>query len=254
MVDENEFFREATLKICSSLEIEKALWKVLLYLRQFIPANALFLNVYDPGLGVIELITGAGDQVKHIPFPLRIPMSPMAKKIIDDELANPVRIPQVRMFDRLSDNELSKPFVEFFNIPEASALVLMLKLEEKVLGSVVMLNEGGEKFTQDQAELMSLLNEPFAIALSNYLQHREVSQLKDLMAEENRYLHEEIKGQAGDEIVGAGFGLKQVMDMVRQVAPLASPVLLLGETGAGKEIIATAIHNLSPGKTPLLSK
>ncbi len=61
MVDENEFFREATLKICSSLEIEKALWKILIYLRQFISVDALFLNVYDPGLGVIELITWAGE-------------------------------------------------------------------------------------------------------------------------------------------------------------------------------------------------
>jgi transcriptional regulator with GAF, ATPase, and Fis domain len=107
---------------------------------------------------------------------------------------------------------------------------------------------GGERFTQAQADLMSLLNEPFAVAVSNYLQHREVLQLKDLIAEENRYLHDEIKGQVGDEIVGASFGLKQVMDMVRQVAPLASPVLLLGETGTGKEVIGTAIHNLSPRK------
>ncbi|HSR13592.1 MAG TPA: sigma 54-interacting transcriptional regulator, partial [Thermodesulfobacteriota bacterium] len=91
-------------------------------------------------------------------------------------------------------------------------------------------------------------------ALSNYLQHREVLQLKDLMAEENRYLHEEIKGLVGDEIVGASFGLKQVMEMVGQVAPLSSPVLLLGETGTGKEVIATAIHNASPRKNAPLVK
>ncbi|MFZ2656238.1 MAG: sigma 54-interacting transcriptional regulator, partial [Victivallales bacterium] len=52
--------------------------------------------------------------------------------------------------------------------------------------------------------------------------------------------------QTGDEIVGAHFGLRQVMEMVGLVASLASPVLLLGETGAGKEVIATAIHHLSP--------
>jgi len=49
----------------------------------------------------------------------------------------------------------------------------------------------------------------------------------------------------GEEIIGADFGLRGVMEMVRQVAPLPSPVLLLGETGTGKEIIASAIHNLS---------
>jgi transcriptional regulator with PAS, ATPase and Fis domain len=55
-----------------------------------------------------------------------------------------------------------------------------------------------------------------------------------------------LRQQIGEEIVGANFGLKHVMEMVRQVAPLTSPVLLLGETGSGKEVIANAIHNLSP--------
>ncbi len=248
MVVENEFFREATLKICGSLEIEKALTKVLLYLRQFMPADALCLNVYDPALGVIEMITGAGDFVRNIPFPFQMPLSQAQKRIIGDEEINPGTIPQVDRMDRLSDNELARPFGEFFNIPKASALILRLELEGRWIGILGVLNLEGEKFTQAQADLMSLLNEPFAIAVSNYLRHREVLQLKDLVSEENRYLHEEIKGQVGDEIVGAGFGLKQVMDMVRQVAPLASPVLLLGETGTGKEVIATAIHNLSPRK------
>jgi hypothetical protein len=90
MVEENQFFREATLKICGSLEIEKALTKVLLYLRQFMPADGLCLNVYDPALGVIELVTGAGDFVRNIPFPFRMPLSQAEKKIIEDG-----RIPQV---------------------------------------------------------------------------------------------------------------------------------------------------------------
>jgi len=248
MVDENEFFREATLRICSSLEIEKALWNCLTYLQDFIPAETILMNVYDPGLGVIEIVAGAGGQVRNIPFPFRMPMSHAARKIIDAVRANPDGVSQVTTVDRLADFELSKPFVKNFNIPDASALVLRLKLEGRFLGGIVAANRGQEKFTQDHARLLSLLNEPFAIALSNYLRYREVLQLKDLIADENRYLHDEIRGQVGDEIVGAGFGLRHVMDMVRQVAPLSSPVLLLGETGTGKEVIATAIHNLSPRK------
>jgi transcriptional regulator with GAF, ATPase, and Fis domain len=254
MVDENEFFRQATLKICSSLEIEKALTNFLLYLNQFIPAHALFMLIYDPALGVIELVTGAGDLARNFSFPSRIPMPPTAKKIIDEAMVNPGRIPQVEMVDELNESELTRPFGKFFNIPGASALVLRLELEERWIGLLSVANLDGEKFTQAQSHLMGLLNEPFAIALSNYLQHREVLQLKDQIADENRYLHDEIRGQVGDEIVGASFGLKQVMDMVRQVAPLSSPVLLLGETGTGKEVIATAIHNLSPRKNAPLIK
>ena len=80
------------------------------------------------------------------------------------------------------------------------------------------------------------------------LRHQEVSRLKDMLADDNRYLYNELRSVSGDEIIGSNFGLKPVMEMVRQVAPLDSPVLLLGETGAGKEIIANAIHYTSPRK------
>ena len=90
-----------------------------------------------------------------------------------------------------------------------------------------------------------LLREPFAIALSNSLRYRELLELKELLVEDNRFLHSELRQVAGEDVIGADFGLKGVMEMVRQVAPLSSPVLLLGETGTGKEVIANAIHNLS---------
>lgn len=80
------------------------------------------------------------------------------------------------------------------------------------------------------------------------IRHQEVSRLKDMLADDNRYLYKELRSVSGDEIIGSDFGLKPVMEMVRQVAPLDSPVLLLGETGSGKEVIANAIHYFSPRK------
>ncbi len=77
------------------------------------------------------------------------------------------------------------------------------------------------------------------------MRYREIMRLKEILADENRYLQRELNAQVGEEIVGANFGLKGVMELVRQVAPLSSPVLLLGETGVGKEVIANAIHKLS---------
>jgi transcriptional regulator with GAF, ATPase, and Fis domain len=70
-----------------------------------------------------------------------------------------------------------------------------------------------------------------------------------MLADDNRYLHQEMLRMAGDRIVGANFGLRNVMKMVRQVAPLDNPVLLMGETGVGKEVIANAIRYSSPRRT-----
>jgi transcriptional regulator with GAF, ATPase, and Fis domain len=121
-------------------------------------------------------------------------------------------------------------------------------VESKKLGALVLLAEGRGRFSDEHARLFSLLNEPFAIALSNTLKHQEVLRLKDLLADDNRYLHHELLRLSGEEIVGAEFGLKGVMAMVQQVASLNSPVLLLGETGVGKDVIANAIHYSSPRK------
>jgi transcriptional regulator with GAF, ATPase, and Fis domain len=86
------------------------------------------------------------------------------------------------------------------------------------------------------------------------LRHQEVLRLKDMLADDNRYLFNELRSVSGDEIIGSDFGLKAVMEMVKQVAPIDSPVLLLGETGTGKEVIANAIHYSSRRKDGPLIK
>lgn len=82
--------------------------------------------------------------------------------------------------------------------------------------------------------------------MANTLAHREVLRLRDRLADDNRYLNRELLRISGDEIVGADFGLRGVMHKVRQVAPTESPVLLMGETGVGKDVVANAIHLGSP--------
>jgi len=78
--------------------------------------------------------------------------------------------------------------------------------------------------------------------MSNTMQHQEVVRLKELLADDYRYLQRELLRISGDEIVGADFGLREVMHKVQHVAPTESPVLLMGETGVGKDVIANAIH------------
>jgi transcriptional regulator with GAF, ATPase, and Fis domain len=132
--------------------------------------------------------------------------------------------------------------------PDYSHIKMDLMLEESSLGVFGIFAEGRNRYTENHARLISLLREPFTIVLSNILQHQEIIKLKDMLADENRYLHKELLQLTGDKIIGADFGLKDVMRMVEQVAPLNSPVLLIGETGTGKEIVANSIHYSSQRK------
>ena len=244
-IDEENFFREATLRICGSLEIEKALRQFLLYARKIIPTEMIFLNVYDPGLGIIETVARA-DSKSCQTTSIKTVIPSASRRAFAEVISRPDREPYLYTVEHMRDHEIADPFSRTLGMPEAPALVMRPILEGRLLGGVVIINNRAMKYSPEHVRLLALLNEPFAIALSNYLRYREVARLKDLLADDNRYLHEELRGQVGEEIIGANFGLKGVMTLVRQVAPLSSPVLLLGETGVGKEVIASAIHRWSP--------
>jgi formate hydrogenlyase transcriptional activator len=95
----------------------------------------------------------------------------------------------------------------------------------------------------------------FAIAVENALAYREISELKDKLAQEKLYLEEELRSEMNfDQIVGDSAALKHVLELVETVAPSDSTVLLLGETGTVKELIARAIHDHSRRKEPHLRK
>ena len=88
-----------------------------------------------------------------------------------------------------------------------------------------------------------------AIAIENHLAYGEVVELKDKLAQEKLYLEDEIRSELDFEgIVGQSSALRHVLNLVETVAPSDSTVLLLGETGTGKELIARAIHERSRRK------
>ena len=236
---ENDFFRGSTLRICGSLEIEKALWQSLMYIRDFMPAEQMGFHVYHPDLGVVETVARATPDSAEA-MSVKTPLSPRALRQIEAQ-----RSIRVRVIDRLRDDPVTRPVAEKFDAQELSAVVMDLVLEKKMLGVFSVFNNGREKFTEDHVRLLSLLNGPCAVALTNFLRYREVMTLRDELADDNRYLRDELRRMSGEDVVGADFGLKEVMDLVCNVAPLDSPVLLLGETGTGKEVIANAIHKSS---------
>ena len=104
-------------------------------------------------------------------------------------------------------------------------------------------------YDADEVDFLRLVAGQIAIAIENALAYEEISKLRDKLAEEKVYLEEQIRSEMGFErIIGNSAAIKHVLQLVDTVAPSDSTVLLLGETGTGKELIARAIHERSRRK------
>jgi transcriptional regulator with GAF, ATPase, and Fis domain len=240
-IDENNFFREMTLRICGSLEIEKALWNCFLYIRNIIPTDELILTKYNHSAGTLDIVATA---IEHggILRTDKIPMPPHLQK----QLKDPFKFPRVRTSDDVYKDEILAIVAGKYRWTDSSIIVGRLIIENRFVGSLIVRANGKGRYTEDDAKIWSLINEPAAIALANSRRYMELIELKEMLADDSKYFQNELRRGFSEEIIGAELGLKKVMEQVAKVAPQTSPVLLYGETGTGKELIANAIHNLSP--------
>jgi len=118
---------------------------------------------------------------------------------------------------------------------------------DRTIGTLNLASRRLDAFTQADVELLQPVGAQIAIAVENALAFKEIDALKDKLAVEKLYLEEEIRSELNfEEIVGESAVLKRALGQVELAAPAATTVLLLGETGTGKELFARAIHNLSP--------
>lgn len=237
-MNKNEFFRQAALKICGNLEIEEAMQMLLDFLSDYMPVSRFFIQRFDRDYNAMRTIAYANQEgcgKLDLLSPLSSEARKSASKVATDGqnaflMEDPHAVP------------IGREMLAFHDIKASSLIVMLLESKGKTLGSFVLISEGVERLTHEHLHLVLLLRETLVIAMSNVLQHQEVIKLKELLADDNRYLFGELRRLAGEAIVGSNFGLKEVMHKVQLVAALDSPVLLLGETGVGKDVIANAIH------------
>jgi len=130
-----------------------------------------------------------------------------------------------------------------------SSCSLPLISRGRVLGVLGLGSSREGAFLEDDVAFLGQVANQIAIAVENASAYGEVSQLKDRLAQENVYLESEIRNELlFDDIVGKSQALQDVLREVETVAPADSTVLIYGETGTGKELIARAVHNVSSRK------
>ena len=241
-VEAAEFFREMTLRICGDLEIERALDSAFEYLSQHLPVDAIGLGYWADDRGSIKILAAKSRQPGQNLWGHEGDEIEFSKQLSDG--FNAVEWPGFTVA-----NDPNQPAVQllaqaFPRLATDSAVFLRLEIRGEVIGALLISAHGLGRYTD--IEQLRSIREPFAIAMSNALRHRQLQALTERLADDNRALAADLERSLGMEVVGADFGLREVMGLVRQVASSSSPTLLLGETGTGKEVIANAIHRSSP--------
>jgi len=130
---------------------------------------------------------------------------------------------------------------------KSDVLLGPLALKDDRFGLLVLVADFGAAFQPQHVELAQLLLEPFALALENDHRVAEMAALREAAEADKRSLLKRLgRDKLGDTIVGVGSGLRAVMERIDLVSKSDVPVLIFGETGSGKEVVARAIHNGSP--------
>jgi formate hydrogenlyase transcriptional activator len=136
-----------------------------------------------------------------------------------------------------------------------SYIVAPLISKGKPLGTLNVGSETPHRYSEDDALFLQGVAAQVTLAVENMLAYEEIAALKARFEQENIYLQEEIKTEHNfEEIVGQSAAIRKVMQAIETVAPTDATVLICGETGTGKELVARAVHNLSPQKDKPLVK
>jgi formate hydrogenlyase transcriptional activator len=182
---------------------------------------------------------------------------PQGKGLIREEMRLPLegsiagrafRSRQPIVLDRDAMDEFDSPTSHLLRDEGVRSVVSMpLITHERVLGTLTLASLRDAAFQQRDVDLLVQVAGQVAIAVENALAFEEIAELKNKLAQEKLYLEDEIRSEMNfDEIVGDSPAVRAVLKQMETVAATDSTVLIQGETGTGKELIARAIHNRSP--------
>jgi formate hydrogenlyase transcriptional activator len=241
--DRLQLLLSLTNRITSNLEFRELLRAVAANIREVMRCDAVGVSLIDPATGTSRLYV--------LDFP-------QGRGFIKEERVLAIAGAAKRVLETLKPAVINKsdpcevpPEIYEAVVAEGlkSTCLIPLVNRGRALGILTISRTTEDSFTSYDVEFVTQAAGQIAIAIENALAYQEISELKDKLAQEKLYLEEEIRGEMNFEnIVGSSSTLRHVLEMVETVAPSDSTVLLLGETGTGKELIARAIHDRSRRK------
>lgn len=241
MVKFNTILAQLWREACWDIEIDKSCINITSLLSEHMPIEQLLVQVFDYDNNTIEIIAvGKPHSELFLPHGLQSLDKDSWKKLIE-------RCTKKTVLHKAAGQSDA---VEISRILPLSALndILLGPLQKKkqLLGALALIAAEKTTFSSTHVDMLKAILEPFSTALENHLRIRELEHLREAAEADKRYLLRRLhRPQISDKIIGEDNGLKLVMQRVRLVAESNVPVLLLGETGTGKEVISREIHRLS---------
>jgi transcriptional regulator with GAF, ATPase, and Fis domain len=242
-----EFFRQITRRLCGHLDMETSVLHCFQYISRFFHASMLSVHKHHKASDTD--IIGVGPT----PFFNYFDPDMIAR---ETEILSPTEkgaTPKTVITNRPERDPTLNRTVKTFG-SNWSSMTLYLSHKRIPIGLASLVTKGRNAFSKEHMELFSMLHDPFSLALSNHIKHREVIRLKNIIEDEKKNLQEELIASRQTAIIGEASGLKAVMESARVVADRESPVFLSGETGVGKELIANFIHQHSSRRGGALIK